>query len=156
MKIRLLAVGHKMPQWVQQTFSDYNNRLSKVQQLELVEIPPVHRSKTMNVQLAMEKEANSILNVIKPNELLIVLDEKGKTVTTQFLSKSIKNWQLQGDDVAIIIGGADGLSQKIKDRAFQSWSLSGLTFPHPLVRVIIVEQIYRAYSLIANHPYHRE
>jgi 23S rRNA (pseudouridine1915-N3)-methyltransferase len=156
MKIRLLAVGHKMPKWVQQTFSDYNNRLPKVQQLELVEISPIHRSKTMNAQIAMEKEADNILASIKPNETLIVLDEKGRTITTQYLANSIKDWQLQGNDVALVIGGADGLTSEIKNKAQQLWSLSGLTFPHPLVRVIVMEQIYRAYSLIANHPYHRE
>lgn len=156
MKIRLLAVGHKMPKWVQQTFSDYNNRLPKVQQLELVEIAPIHRSKTINTQVAMQKEADNILASIKPNETLIVLDEKGRAITTQDLANSIKKWQLQGSDVALVIGGADGLTNELKNKAQQRWSLSGLTFPHPLVRVIVMEQIYRAYSLIANHPYHRE
>lgn len=156
MKIRLLAVGHKMPKWVQQTFLDYNNRLPKAQQLELVEIAPIHRSKTTNTQVAMQKEADNILASIKPNETLIVLDEKGRAITTQYLADSIKKWQLQGNDIAMIIGGADGLTTELKNKAQQLWSLSGLTFPHPLVRVIVMEQIYRAYSLIANHPYHRE
>jgi len=156
MKIRLLAVGHKMPKWVQQTFLDYNNRLPKAQQLELVEIAPIHRSKTINPQVAMEKEAINILAAIKPQETLIVLDEKGQAISTQYFADSIKKWQLQGTDVALVVGGADGLTKELKNKAQQRWSLSGLTFPHPLVRVIIMEQIYRAYSLIANHPYHRE
>ena len=156
MKIRLLAVGHKMPKWVQQTFLDYNNRLPKAQQLELVEIPPIHRSKTINTKVAMQKESDSILACLKPHETLIVLDEKGHAITTRYLSESIKNWQLQGNDIALVIGGADGLAAELKNKAQHLWSLSGLTFPHPLVRVIVMEQIYRAYSLIANHPYHRE
>lgn len=156
MKIRLLAVGQKMPKWVQQTFSDYNNRLPKNQQIQLLEIAPVHRAKTMNTQKAMQIEGQNILAAIKPHEKVIIFDEHGKAVSTKYLANSIKNWQLQAQDVALIIGGADGFSQQVKEKADATWSLSQLTFPHPLVRVIVMEQIYRAYSLIANHPYHRE
>ena len=156
MKIRLLAVGQKMPKWVQQTFSDYNNRLPKSQQIQLLEIAPVHRAKTMNTQKAMQIEGQNILMALKPHEKVIIFDEHGKAVSTKYLANCIKNWQLQAQDVALIIGGADGFSQQVKDKADATWSLSRLTFPHPLVRVIVMEQIYRAYSLIANHPYHRE
>jgi 23S rRNA (pseudouridine1915-N3)-methyltransferase len=156
MKIRLLAVGQKMPKWVQQTFNDYNNRLAKSQQIELVEIPPVHRSKTMNTEKAKELEGISLLSAIKANEKIVILDEHGKAISTKFLAQSIKDWQMNAFDIAIIIGGADGIAQAVKQKAYQKWSLSLLTFPHPLVRVIVMEQIYRAYSLIANHPYHRE
>ncbi len=156
MKIRLLAVGQKMPKWVQQTFSDYNNRLPKNQQIQLLEIAPVHRAKTMNTQKAMQIEGQNILAALKPQEKVIIFDEHGKAVSTKYFANSIKNWQLQAQDVALIIGGADGFSQQVKDKADATWSLSLLTFPHPLVRVIVMEQIYRAYSLIANHPYHRE
>jgi len=156
MKIRLLAVGQKMPKWVQQTFSDYNNRLSKTQQLELLEIAPVHRSKTMNVDKAKQMEGEAIIAALKPQEKMIVLDENGKAISTKYLAQSIKNWQMDAVDLAIIIGGADGISDAVKQKADNLWSLSQLTFPHPLVRVILMEQIYRAYSLIANHPYHRE
>jgi len=156
MKIRLLAVGQKMPKWVQQTFNDYNNRLSKNQQLELVEIVPVYRAKTMNVDKAKQMEGDSIMAALKPHEKIIVLDERGKAISTKFLAQSIKSWQMDAFNIAIIIGGADGVSEKVKLKAYHLWSLSQLTFPHPLVRVILMEQIYRAYSLIANHPYHRE
>ncbi len=156
MKIRLLAVGQKMPQWVQQTFNDYNNRLVKNQQLELVEISPVHRSKTTNPIKAMQVEGAHILSALKPQEKLILLDEFGKAISTKFLAKSIKSWQMDGFDIAIVIGGADGVSDEVKQKAFAKWSLSLLTFPHPLVRVIVMEQIYRAYSIMVNHPYHRE
>ena len=156
MKIRLLAVGQKMPKWVQQTFNEYNQRLNKNQQVTLVEIAPFHRSKSMNSDVAMRIEGQNIISALKPNEKIILLEESGQLVSTKNLAQSIKNWQMQSTDIAIIIGGADGVSTEIKNLAFKQWSLSKLTFPHPLVRVILIEQIYRAYSLIANHPYHRE
>ncbi len=156
MKIRLLAVGQKMPKWVQQTFNDYNNRLARTQQLELVEIPPVHRGKTTSPIKAKQVEGECILSALKPHEKLILLDELGKPISTKFLAQSIEAWQMDGLDIAIVIGGADGVSAEVKKKAHAKWSLSLLTFPHPLVRVIVIEQIYRAYSIIANHPYHRE
>jgi 23S rRNA (pseudouridine1915-N3)-methyltransferase len=156
MKIRILAVGQKMPKWVQQTFAEYNKRLIKPQQLELIEIAPEHRSKSSNTQKAMEAEGKRIISSLKANEKMVLLDEFGKSLSTKFLAESIQKWQLNSDDIAIVIGGADGVSTEVKNRAQTKWSLSQLTFPHPLVRVILVEQIYRAYSLISNHPYHRE
>jgi len=156
MKIRILAVGQKMPKWVQQTFKEYNTRLSKNQQVELIELPPVHRSKTMNINVAKTIEGQSILSALKPHEKIVLLDETGQGLSTKNLAESIKKWQMNGTDIAIIIGGADGVSTEVKNHAYKQWSLSKLTFPHPLVRVILMEQIYRAYSLIANHPYHRE
>jgi len=156
MKIRLLAVGQKMPKWVQQTFCEYNQRLSKSQQIELVEIPPVHRLKSINAEIAKQKEGDSLLAALKPAEIIVLLDEHGTSISTQYLAQSIKNWQMNASNIAIIIGGADGVCNDIKNKADLKWSLSQLTFPHPLVRVILIEQIYRAYSLLANHPYHRE
>ena len=156
MKIRLLAVGQKMPTWVQQTFAEYNGRLPVKQQIELVEIAPIHRSKSISTDKARQMEAQSILDSVKNNEKIVLLDEKGKMISTRNLSESISQWQMNGDDIAIIIGGADGVDKNIKKQAHKTWSLSALTFPHPLVRVIIMEQIYRSYSLLSNHPYHRE
>ena len=156
MKVRLLAVGQKMPKWVQQTFNDYNNRLVKNQQVALKEISPVHRSKSMSSEKAKSIEGQYILSALKPDEKIILLDEKGQNISTKNIAQSIKSWQMNGTNIAIVIGGADGVSDEIKNHAFKQWSLSKLTFPHPLVRVILMEQIYRAYSLIANHPYHRE
>lgn len=156
MKIRLLAVGQKMPKWVQQTFNDYNNRLSKNQQITLVEISPVHRSKSMSSEKAKTIEGQNILSALKADEKVVLLDEKGQSISTKTLAQSIGNWQMNGINIAIVVGGADGVSESVKQMAYKKWSLSKLTFPHPLVRVILMEQIYRAYSLIANHPYHRE
>ena len=156
MKIRILAVGQKMPKWVQLTFNDYNNRLAKKQQVTMVEIPPVHRSKSMHSEKAKSIEGQNILSALKTNEKIVLLDEHGQSLSTKNLAQSIKTWQMNATNIAIIIGGADGVSNEVKKHAYKQWSLSRLTFPHPLVRVILMEQIYRAYSLIANHPYHRE
>lgn len=156
MKIRILAVGQKMPKWVSETFSNYNQRLSKNQQIELIEIPPVVRNKSITAEKAKETEGERILSKLKASEIIVLFDEKGKSITTKELAHSIQNWQMQGQDIALIVGGADGVSQQIKQKAMIKWSLSALTFPHPLVRVILAEQIYRAYSLLSNHPYHRE
>ncbi len=156
MKIRLLAVGHKMPKWVSQTFNDYNKRLPKAQQIQLLEMAPVHRSKTMSAEKAKQIEGKNILAALKSSEKLIILDEHGTALSTKILAQSIKKWQMTAANIALVIGGADGFSPAVKQQAHAVWSLSLLTFPHPLVRVIIMEQIYRAYTLIANHPYHRE
>ncbi|MFK8011005.1 MAG: 23S rRNA (pseudouridine(1915)-N(3))-methyltransferase RlmH [Marinicellaceae bacterium] len=156
MKIRLLAVGQKMPKWVQETFKEYNGRLNKNQQVTLVEIAPVHRSKSISADKAKSVEGQSIISAIKPNEKIILLDELGESLSTKKLAQSISKWQMSGLNIALVVGGADGVSEEIKKNAYHKWSLSQLTFPHPLVRVILMEQIYRAYSLIANHPYHRE
>ena len=154
MKIRILAVGQKMPKWVSETFSNYNQRLNKSQQLELIEIPPVVRNKSTTAEKAKETEGERILSKLKASEIIVLFDEKGKSISTKELAHSIQNWQMQGQDIALIIGGADGVSHQIKQKAKIKWSLSALTFPHPLVRVILAEQIYRAYSLLSNHPYH--
>ncbi len=156
MKIRILAVGQKMPKWVEQTYNDYNKRLQKNQQIELVEISPIHRGKSISSNKAKTLEGKKILAALHPQEKIIVLDEYGKLVSTKQVAESIKKWQMNSIDIAIVIGGADGISQEVKSCAYTTWSLSLLTFPHPLVRVILIEQIYRAYSIIANHPYHRE
>ncbi|MCF6288454.1 MAG: 23S rRNA (pseudouridine(1915)-N(3))-methyltransferase RlmH [Proteobacteria bacterium] len=156
MKIRLLAVGHKMPTWVQQTFNQYNHRLPKIQQVELVEIAAIHRGKTSNSEKAKQQEGDNILTALKPQEKLITLDEHGQSISTQALAHAINSWQMDALNIAILIGGADGITEDIKQKSYKIWSLSQLTFPHPLVRVIIMEQIYRAYSINANHPYHRE
>lgn len=156
MKIRLLAVGQKMPTWVKDTFNQYNIRLPRNQQIELKEIPPAHRSRSANSESGKKAEGECILSALKETERLVLLDEKGKLISTKDLSACINEWQMDSQDIAIVIGGADGVSEEVKKRANITWSLSKLTFPHPMVRIIIMEQIYRAYSLLSNHPYHRE
>ena len=156
MKITLLAIGHKMPDWVSDTFNLYNQRLPQKQRIQLLELAPVKRGKTTSADTIKAQEADMLLKKIPTESLLIALDEKGKLLSTRDLSQSISRWQQNGSDVFIVIGGADGLDQSVLEKATQVWSLSRLTFPHQLVRVIMAEQIYRAYSLLNNHPYHRE
>ncbi|WP_395374819.1 23S rRNA (pseudouridine(1915)-N(3))-methyltransferase RlmH [Marinicella sp. W31] len=156
MKITLLAIGHKMPDWVSDTFNLYNQRLPHKQQIHLQELPPVKRGKTTSVAAVKAAEADVLLKKITSGSVLVALDERGKSLSTKGLSQHIGQWQQQGRDVFIVIGGADGLDQTVLQAAQQIWSLSRLTFPHQLVRVIMAEQIYRAYSLLNNHPYHRE
>lgn len=156
MKISLLTLGHKMPEWVNVAFQTYNDRLPNHLKIHIVEMTAVSRQKGLSVPQIKLKEADLISKQLKPGSLNIALDEHGKQLKTSDLAKQLANWQMVGQDVNIIVGGADGLDSSITQRADQTWSLSKLTFPHQLVKVIVAEQLYRAYSLLNNHPYHRE
>ncbi len=156
MKVNLLALGHKMPDWVDIAFNNYNHRLPHHLKIQMLEMPAVSRQKGLNIAQIKAQEAVLIQKQLKPDSVNIALDENGKTISTVCLSKQLNQWQMNGQDVNIIIGGADGLGRSILEVSHQCWSLSKLTFPHQLVKVIIAEQLYRAYSLLSNHPYHRE
>jgi 23S rRNA (pseudouridine1915-N3)-methyltransferase len=155
MRIRLICVGTKMPAWVTTGFQEYAKRLPADCRLELVEIPPGHRGKGADVQRAIEKESRLILAALGKGERVVALDVEGCQWSTAQLAKTVGQWQMGGQNVALLIGGPDGLSAECLALAQQRWSLSNLTYPHPLVRVILAEQIYRAWSLLNNHPYHR-
>jgi len=144
-----------MPAWVTTGFQEYAKRLPADCRLELVEIPPGHRGKGADVQRAIEKESRQILAALGKDERVIALDVEGRQWSTEQLAGTIGEWQMGGQNVALLVGGPDGLSAECLARAQQRWSLSNLTYPHPLVRVILSEQIYRAWSLLNNHPYHR-
>jgi len=144
-----------MPAWVTTGFQEYAKRLPADCRLELVEIPPGHRGKGADVQRAIEKESRQILAALGKDERVVALDVEGRQWSTEQLAGSIGEWQMGGQNVALLVGGPDGLSAECLARAQQRWSLSNLTYPHPLVRVILSEQIYRAWSLLNNHPYHR-
>lgn len=144
-----------MPAWVTTGFQEYAKRLPADCRLELVEIPPGHRGKGADVQRAIEKESRQILAAIGKNEHVVALDVEGRQWSTEQLAGTIGDWQMGGQNIALLIGGPDGLSAECLALARQRWSLSNLTYPHPLVRVILAEQIYRAWSLLNNHPYHR-
>lgn len=156
MKINLLSLAHKMPDWVETAFKEYNQRLPKHLSLNPVHITPANRAKNQSVDQIKQAEAEAISRHLKPRQIHIAFDERGKNIDTAYVADQLAFWQMQGDDVNLIIGGADGLHQDIIEQSHQRWSLSSLTFPHQLVKVIIVEQIYRGYSLLNNHPYHRE
>ena len=154
--MHLIAVGKRMPGWVKESFADYNKRLPDDLHLNLIEITPATRGKNNPVSKNIAEEDKKIRAAIQKGSLVIALDEKGKQFNSADLSKKMASWFQQGHDVTFVIGGADGLAGDFKKSADMMWSLSSLTLPHALVRVILVEQIYRALTIMNNHPYHRE
>lgn len=144
-----------MPGWVYDACQEYCKRLPKDFSLEFVELPLGKAHKQGDTSRAMQQEAESILNQLHKNERLLVLDVKGKPWSTEQLAEQAEDWRQSGQDLAIVIGGPDGLSDQILNQASVKWSLSPLTLPHPLVRVLLAEQIYRAWTILMNHPYHK-
>jgi 23S rRNA (pseudouridine1915-N3)-methyltransferase len=155
-RITIVAVGKRMPEWIQTGFAEYKKRLSHEVNLELVEVTPARRAKSTITQRLREQEGLAILDAIPARNLVIALDETGKRQTTLQLSARMQDWIEQGIDVSLIIGGADGLDDTVLASAQERWSLSDYTLPHALVRVVLIEQLYRAWSILKNHPYHRE
>ena len=145
-----------MPGWVEQGYKEYASRLSSTVQVELKEIPAAKRVRNSVIEKIKLDEGKRLLAAVPPGAKIIVLDEHGKSQTTKQLASRLDEWIQMSQDMAILIGGADGLSDECLQKADMKWSLSDFTFPHPLVRIILVEQIYRAWSLLNNHPYHRE
>ena len=155
MKLRILTVGHKMPDWVELGCAEYLKRMPREMTVEIVEIKPDKRAAGKNAAQVQEAESKRIIEAVG-RDYLITLDEHGQEVTTLQLADRMKNWPAGGRDVSLVIGGADGLHADVKIRADWLWSLSKLTLPHGMVRVLLAEQLYRAHSVINNHPYHRE
>ncbi|MBL4583750.1 MAG: 23S rRNA (pseudouridine(1915)-N(3))-methyltransferase RlmH [Pseudomonadales bacterium] len=155
MRVRLICVGTRMPQWVTSGFGEYQKRLVNDLRLELVEVSAGVRNKNADLKRIVAKEGEALLKAVPKGDLLIALDLTGKQWSTEQLSKDIVGWQGQGRDVSLLVGGPDGLHASCIQRAEFSRSLSKLTLPHPLVRVLMAEQIYRAWSLSKGHPYHR-
>lgn len=155
MKINLVAVGNKMPSWVDQGFEEYSRRLPRECQLQLVEIAAAKRGKNAQPQQWKQDEASRILAAIPDNHRVIALEVTGKSWSTEVLSDQMADWLTDGRDVSLMVGGPDGLDQRCLQRADAKWSLSDLTLPHPLVRIVLAEQLYRAWTILQNHPYHR-
>lgn len=151
MRAFLIAVGERMPAWVQQGFAEYAKRLSRELPLELIEVA----AKSRDPARAMTEEGAALLAAIPKGAHVVALDGRGKAWSSEELAQQLARWRMQGKDLAFLIGGADGFASTVLDRADQKWSLGPMTLPHPLVRIVVVEQIYRAASLLANHPYHR-
>lgn len=154
MKLRIIAVGHKMPAWVAEGYAEYAKRMPREATIELIEIKPDKRAAGKGGEQVREAEALRILEAVG-RDYLVALDEHGQSPTTLKLADKFKAWLANGRDVALVIGGADGLHASVKERADWTWSLSPLTLPHGMVRVMLAEQLYRAWSVINNHPYHR-
>lgn len=158
MKVRILGVGHKMPDWVQTGFGEYHKRILPMLPVEMVAIEPAKRNKNPSagdIDKYKSQEGSAILNAKQRSEALWVLDVKGKMLSTEALADRLQRAMTDGTDIALVIGGADGVSADVLAQADFRWSLSDLTLPHPLVRVVLMEQLYRAMSIIHNHPYHR-
>ena len=155
MKIQLIAVGTKMPDWVTAGFNEYQRRFPKEIPLELIEIPAGKRGKNADIARILQKEGELTMAAAGKSRI-VTLDIPGKPWTTEQLAQQWEVWKQDGRDVALLIGGPEGLSPECKAAAEQSWSLSPLTLPHPLVRIVVAESLYRAWSITTNHPYHRE
>ena len=155
MQIHLIAVGTRMPAWVTAGYQDYARRLPRECALRLVEIPPGRRSKTRPAAQAVEEEGRRMLAAIPQDCLVVALEVTGRSWETQTLASRLREWMLSGRDIVLLVGGPDGLSGDCRQRADLRWSVSALTLPHALVRVVLAEQIYRAWTIIGGHPYHR-
>ena len=144
-----------MPAWVSSGFCEYARRVPKDYQLNLIEIPAIKRTKSTNIDNIIKEEGLKLLSSAPKNTLIIALDEHGKDWSTLELAKKIEGWHSEQQDISLLIGGPDGLSPDCLQKARAVWSLSKLTLPHQLVKIFIAEQIYRAWSIISSHPYHR-
>lgn len=156
MQCLIIAVGTKMPSWCTLACEEYLARIQHAMKCSLIEIPAAKRHKSGNVSQYKEEEAQKILQKISPNHHVVALEVTGSAWSTPQVAHALSSWQQLGKDCVFLIGGPDGLSQKCLERANQKWSLSCLTFPHALARVVLLEQLYRAWSILSNHPYHRE
>jgi len=156
MRLRVIAVGTRMSGWVEAGCADYTRRLRGADVLEMIEVPVARRSGPGDAARAMATEAQRILALLGPREYAVALDERGRSFTTLQFGDWLAERRQAGDRVCFIIGGPDGLDPTVVQRAQLRWSLSALTFPHALVRVLLAEQLYRASTLLAGHPYHRQ
>ena len=155
MRLRLLAVGNRMPSWVTAGVDEYRKRLPRDFALEVEEIAPGKRGKNADVDRAVALEAERIRARLKGGEHRVALEVGGRPWSTEALALEAENWRLAGRDVVLMVGGPDGLDASLSNEADQHWSLSPLTLPHPLVRILLAEQLYRAWTLLVGHPYHR-
>lgn len=155
MKIHLLAVGHRMPGWVVDGYNEYARRLPAECSLQLHEVQAGKRGKSAPIKRILDEEGRALLARVPGDALVVALDIGGRAWSTEQLSQKLAQWLRSGQDVALLVGGPEGLSEDCKRAAQQHWSLSSLTLPHPLVRVVVAEALYRAWSLLQNHPYHR-
>ncbi len=155
MKLKIVAVGHKMPAWISAGCDEYSKRMPREAGIQLIELKPNSRAAGKTGEQIREAEATRILDAVG-KDYLVTLDERGQELGTLKLAEKFKDWLSLGRDVSLVIGGADGLHDSVKQRADWTWSLSPLTLPHGMVRVILAEQLYRAWSVINHHPYHRE
>lgn len=155
MSLTVIAVGEKMPHWVTEVFHEYAKRLPHEYRLHLLEIPAAKRHKNAQSATLKAQESDKILAALPKGAFVVALDEHGTLHTSVALSEKLALWRRDNAHICFVIGGPDGLSEAVLQRAQTQWSLSPLTLPHPMVRVILAEQLYRAWSILQEHPYHR-
>ena len=156
MRFSVVAIGQRMPDWVARGWSEYAKRFPRGFELELKELPLTRRTRSSQTELLRQQETAALLGVVPESNRVIAMDGKGKQWSTAELAQNMSLWMQQGRDVSFLIGGPDGLDETCFKRADARWSLGQLTLPHMMVRVILAEQLYRAWSITQNHPYHRE
>jgi len=155
MNINLIAIGTRMPAWVNEGYREYARRLPRECHLNLTEIPIAQRARSKTLERAVAEEGKRMLAEISPGEHVIALDVKGRSWSTEQLAGQCQQWMRTGCGISLLVGGPDGLSGPCLERAQQRWSLSPLTLPHTLIRVLLAEQLYRAWTVMVGHPYHR-
>lgn len=155
MKIQLISVGTKMPDWVEAGVAEYRKRLPRDFELGITEIPLAARGKGMDLGKAIAREGEACLKAVGKGDYVVALDVRGQQLGTEQLAEQFRQLRDAGRNVSLLVGGPDGLAPDCLQRADARWSLSSLTFPHPIVRVILAEQLYRCWSILAKHPYHR-
>ena len=155
MQLIVAAIGHRMPSWVQQAWTEYSRRFPRSFSLELREIPMARRSSKSDIGRLREQEGQALLSTVPAGFRIVALDERGKQWSTMELAGHMETWMMEEHGVCLLVGGPDGLPSICRQKAHDTWSLGRLTLPHPLVRVVLSEQLYRAWSITQNHPYHR-
>ncbi|MCW9088192.1 MAG: 23S rRNA (pseudouridine(1915)-N(3))-methyltransferase RlmH [Gammaproteobacteria bacterium] len=155
MQIQLIAVGSRMPDWVEQGYAEYAKRLPQECSLVLQEVAAGKRGKNADLARLMRQEGEKMAAAIPKGARVVALEVKGRAWTTEQLAKRLEAWMGEGRDVALLVGGPEGIEPSLSGQAEERWSLSPLTLPHPLVRIVVAEQLYRAWSIIKGHPYHR-
>ncbi len=155
MQIHLIAIGKRMPEWVNTAYADFSRRMPAECRLKLTEIPAAKRTRSADINRVLRQEGERMLAAIPKGAEVVALDVDGRPWSTGELASQLQDWMQQGSDIALLVGGPEGLAPACRARASRRWSLSRLTFPHPLVRVILAEQLYRATTILRNHPYHK-
>lgn len=155
MKINLLTVGSRMPAWVDEGVAEYTKRLPSEFALSVTDVPLGKRGKGQDVEQAIRKEAEALLAKVRPQDHVVALEVTGLRLSTEALAQRLDAIRMEGRNLVMLVGGPDGLGQSCLQRADEKWSLSALTLPHPLVRILVAEQVYRAWTVLNAHPYHR-
>ncbi|PAU87686.1 23S rRNA (pseudouridine(1915)-N(3))-methyltransferase RlmH [Pseudomonas sp. WN033] len=155
MRLRLISVASRMPRWVEDGYQEYAKRLPPDLPLELVEIPLATRGKNADVARLMRREGEQMLAATQPGERIVTLEVNGRAWSTEQLAEQLERWRLEARTVNLMVGGPEGLAEEVQARSEQRWSLSPLTLPHPLVRILLAEQLYRAWTILNRHPYHK-